>query len=371
MQYLSLSKLSAALISLFILTVLPLPLAAKIVIAQGGASGYIMKSSLPAVALAIASDVEIIKFDVVLSSDDQLLVLQNADITETTNVTDIFPERARMNNRYYTFDFTLEEIKNLRLLDPGAKNPAVLSSLFTIHSLEEELAFITTLNANYEKNNTVAIELRKPWLHRKEGKDITRPLLNLLQQFGYGESQNEAFIFSYDAAELQRIRKNLLPEMNMVAQLVQLIELNDGQETKTEEWGEWISYNYDWMFSKSGMRALNSSVAAIGLPKEMLSSPEGDLLLTDFINTAHQLGTMIFTFSVEKDAMTRMPFADSFEEELEFFYFTADVDAVMTAYCKDTLHYLQNRPLASIPAPESAEQNTKDPLHITNPAEFQ
>lgn len=371
MQYLSLPKLSATLAVLLLMTVLPLPLAAKTVIAQGGASGYIMKNSLPAVALAIASGVEIIKFDVVLSSDNQLLILKSADITENTNVADIFPERAREDERYYTFDFTLEEIKKLRLLDPELKNPATLTSLFTIHSLEEELAFITTLNTNYEKNNTVAIELRKPWLHRKEGKDITRPLLNLLEQFGYGESQNEAFIFSYDAVELQRIRKELLPEIGMAVQLVQLIEFNDGEETKTEEWGEWISYNYDWMFSKSGMRALNSSVAAIGLPKEMISSPEGVLLLPDFISTAHQLGTMIFTFSVEKDEVTRMPFADSFEEELEFFYFTANVDAVVTTYCKDTLHYLQNRAVAPILVPNSTEQNAKDPLHLTNPAELQ
>ncbi len=365
------SKLSSACVVLTILTLLPLPLAAKIVIAQGGASGYLMNNSLPAVALAVAGDAEIITFNVVLSADDQVLVLDSIDITDITNVADIFPDRAREDGRYYSFDFSLEDIRSLRLHDPAAINPPTLSSLFRIHTLEEELAFITALNRNYEKNNTVAIELRKPWLHHKEGKDLTRPLFSILQQFGYGETQNDAFIFSYDANELRRIRKEFLPRTGMTVQLVQLIDSNDGQETKTQEWGEWVSYNYDWMFSRSGIRALSSSVAAIGLPKEMLASPEGELLLADFTATAHQLGTMIFAFSVEKDELTRLPFISSFEEELEFFYFTADVDAILTSYCKDALLYLQNRATGQGGTPDSLQQETEAPLQPKSPADLQ
>ena len=166
--------------------------------------------------------------------------------------------------------------------------------------------------------------------------------------------------------------------MGMRIKLVQLIESNEGQETMSEEWGEWTSYNYDWMFSKSGLRSLSASVAAIGLPKQMLADSQGKLLLADFVKNARQLDTMIFTFPIQKEEASRLPFVESFDEELEFFYFTVGVDGIVTDFCKDALNYLKNRvekagssmePVQIIPP--SVEIKSDDPLQLTNPAELE
>jgi glycerophosphoryl diester phosphodiesterase len=372
------TKQLSSLLVLLVLALSPLPATAKLVIAQGGASGYLMEHSLPSVALAIAMDADIIKIDVVLTADNEVIVLGSPDIAKASNVAEVFPDRIREDGHYYALDFTLEEIRTLTLRDPAKRFSEELYLRLNIPTLGEELALIGALNKSLEKHSSIAVELRQPWLHRREGKDLAMPVLSILQQYGYTGATDNIFILSYDTMELQRIRKQLLPQMGMGIKLVQLIESNEGQETMTEEWGEWTSYNYDWMFSKSGLRSLTSSVAAIGLPKHMLADSRGNLLLTDFVENAHHLNTMIFTFSVQKDEYSQVPFVNSFEEELEFFYFSAGVDAIVTDFCKDALHYLKNRPEKPVypiePArdiPPSVELIPDDPLQITSPVKLE
>ncbi len=354
--------------------------ATKLVIAQGGASGYLMGNSSPAVTMAVLINSDIIKFDTVLTADNEVIVVPSPKIKTYTNVTEIFPDRTRDDGEYYALDFTLEELRRLTLQGGAEDFPDELLPRFRIPTLQEELSLIYALNKNRDVPVQLAIEIKQIWLHRRAEKDLSKAVLNLLQKFGYGGASGRVLLMSYDTMELQRIRKQLLPEMGMPLQLVQLIESNEGEENMVEEWGELKSYNYDWMFSKSGLRSLAGSVAAIALPKYMLADSDGKLLLNDFVRNSQQLGTMIFTFPVQKEKNNRVPFLNSFDEELEFFYFTAGVDGIITDYCKDTLFFLKNRveqPAATLAAepeetvPPSMEIISSDPLQLTSPLEFE
>ncbi|HIQ37303.1 MAG TPA: glycerophosphodiester phosphodiesterase [Desulfocapsa sulfexigens] len=368
------TKQYSVLLVLLSFSLCPIPAVAKLVIAQGGSSGYLMEHSLPSVALAVAMDSDIIKIDTVLTADNEVIVLGSPDIAKATNVAEIFPDRIRDDGKYYALDFTLDEIRELTLRDPAGRFPKELQPNLKIPTLEETLALIVALDKSLEKNSRVAVELKQAWLHRKEGKDLTKPVLTILQKYGYTGQSDKTFLMSYDEEELKRIKKQLLPEMGMSIKLVQLIESNEGQETMVEEWGEWRSYNYDLMFFKSGLRSLSRTVAAIALPKYMLVDSEGKLLRNDFVKNAQQLGTMIFTFPVQKDERMRLPFVHSFDEELEFFYFTVGVDGIITDFCRDALDFLKNRvekPVVLIDTeqviPPSMEITPEDPLQLTSP----
>jgi glycerophosphoryl diester phosphodiesterase len=352
----------------------PLSAMAKMVIAQGGGSGYLMEHTLPSVALAVAMNSDIIKIDTVLTADNEVIVLGSPNIAKATNVAEIFPDRIRESGKYYALDFTLDEIRRLTLRDPAGRFPKELQPNLRIPTLEEMLALIVALDRGLEKNSRIAVEIKQAWLHRKEGKDLTKPVLTILQKYGYTGQSDKTFLMSYDEKELKRIKKQLLPEMGMSIKLVQLIDSNEGQETMVEEWGEWRSYNYDLMFFKSGLRSLSRNVAAIGLPKYMLVDSEGKLLRNDFVKNAQQLGTMVFTFPVQKDDNMRLPFIHSFDEELEFFYFTVGVDGIITDFCKDALDFLKTRvdkpavPIDSVQViPPSIEITAEDPLQLTSP----
>jgi hypothetical protein len=105
----------------------------------------------------------------------------------------------------------------------------------------------------------------------------------------------------------------------------------------------------------------------------MLVDAVGNLKLESFVTNAQKLGTMVFTFPVQNDNQTRVPFLNSFTEELEFFYFTVGVDGISTDFCKDANHYLDNR-IAPQPAPAEEDKlsladkpKASDPRQLTRP----
>ena len=92
---------------------------AKIVIAHRGASGYLPEHTLPAYALAHGMGADFIEPDLVLTRDGHLICLHDIYLQETTNVEQLFPDRARDDGRWYAADFTLDEIRRL----PGRGAP--------------------------------------------------------------------------------------------------------------------------------------------------------------------------------------------------------------------------------------------------------
>ncbi|WP_275066234.1 glycerophosphodiester phosphodiesterase family protein, partial [Enterococcus faecium] len=53
----------------------------------------------------------------VMTKDDQLVVLHDHYLDRVTDVAERFPNRARADGRYYAIDFTLAEIKTLRVTE--------------------------------------------------------------------------------------------------------------------------------------------------------------------------------------------------------------------------------------------------------------
>ena len=384
--------LQTCCIGLFLSITLCSPLSAsqpKLVIAQGGAAEHLMEHNLPSVTLAAAMGADMIKIDLVLTSDNEVIVFSSPTLDKRTDVAEKFPTRARDDGKFYVLDFTLEEIRQLTLRDPERDLQSDPQLRLTIPTFAEELSLIKRLERALDKNIPLAVEMTQPWFHRKEERDISIATLHILKEYGYGIRNDNIFLLSYDVAELKYLAKSLLPERQMGVRLVQLIDSNDGSEAMTLEWGEWVSYNYDWMFSNTGIRSLATFVAAIGLPKNMLVDSQGQLKLENFVNNAHHLNLQIFTFPVNMEDPARPPFAGNFEGELEHFYFTVGVDGIITDSCGEAVHYLRNRtvplqvPLqetetrqdalptpAQEQAPPSAlpvEQEAKDPLQLTIP----
>jgi glycerophosphoryl diester phosphodiesterase len=87
----------------------------KIVIAHRGASGYLPEHTLPAKAMAYAQGADYLEQDLVMTKDDHLVVLHDHYLDRVTDVADRFPDRARKDGRYYAIDFTLDEIKSLKV----------------------------------------------------------------------------------------------------------------------------------------------------------------------------------------------------------------------------------------------------------------
>ena len=85
----------------------------KIVIAHRGASGYLPEHTLAAKSMAYAMGANYIEQDVVMTRDDVLIVLHDITLDRTTDVAEKFPDRSRVDGRFYAIDFTLKEIQSL------------------------------------------------------------------------------------------------------------------------------------------------------------------------------------------------------------------------------------------------------------------
>ena len=89
-------------------------------IAHRGASAYAPEHTLPAYALAIEMGADYVEQDLQLTRDGVLICMHDTTLERTTNVEEIFPDRATEVERrgerrqvWRVADFTLEEIKTL------------------------------------------------------------------------------------------------------------------------------------------------------------------------------------------------------------------------------------------------------------------
>ncbi len=226
------------------------PKSDKIVIAHRGASGYLPEHTLTAKAMAYAMQPDYIEQDIVLSKDNIPVVIHDIHLDEVTDVAEKFPERKREDGRYYVIDFNYEELKLLQVLerfDPKTGKQVYESrfpkgeSNFQLHSLYEEIELIQGLNKSTGNNIGIYPEIKEPAFHLKEGKNISKIVLNVLSLYGYRTKADNCILQCFDTNELKRIRQ----ELNSDLFLVQLIESKE-EESQLDEFVQYADGIGPW-----------------------------------------------------------------------------------------------------------------------------
>ncbi|MEL4014995.1 glycerophosphodiester phosphodiesterase [Dryocola clanedunensis] len=329
----------------------------KIVIAHRGASGYLPEHTLPAKAMAYAQGADYLEQDLVMTKDDRLVVLHDHYLDRVTDVAKRFPERARKDGRYYAIDFTLAEIKSLKFTEgfdivdgkqvqtfPG-RFPMGKSD-FRVHTFEEEIEFVQGLNHSTGKNIGIYPEIKAPWFHHQEGKDIAAKTLEVLKRYGYTGKQDKVYLQCFDAAELKRIKTTLEPKLGMDLKLVQLIAFTDWNETQEKQAdGKWVNYSYDWMFKPGAMKEIARYADGIGPDYHMLvaaGSTKGNVRLTDMVTEAHASKLTVHPYTVRADALPE--YVSDVNELYDVLYNKAGVDGVFTDFPDKGVQFLHQQP---------------------------
>ncbi|WP_255547815.1 glycerophosphodiester phosphodiesterase [Crassaminicella indica] len=349
-------KIFAVLISLLILcSSVSFAQGDKIVIAHRGASGYLPEHSMAAKAMAYAMGVDYIEQDVVMTKDNKLVVLHDHYLDRVTNVAKVYPNRKRKDGRYYAIDFTLDEIKGLKMTEgfhmKDGKEEAnfpqrfpIWKSDFKVHTLEEEIEMIQGLNKSTGKNVGIYPEIKAPWFHRHEGKDISVEVLKVLKKYGYTKKDDKVYLQCFDPNELKRIKNELLPKFNMDIKLVQLMAETSWNETMEYKDGKAVPYNYDWMFKKGAMKEIAKYADGVGPWKPMIikdGSTRDHLIITDLVKEAHEAGMEVHPYTFRLDNGRIPPYAASFEDMLDTFYYKVGVDGVFTDFPDRAVDFLR------------------------------
>ncbi|MBV1908366.1 MAG: glycerophosphodiester phosphodiesterase [Kangiellaceae bacterium] len=338
------------------------PIESQIVIAHRGASGYAPEHSLVAKAIAHTMGVDFIEQDVVMTKDNHLVVLHDPFLDRVTNVMELFPKRSRKINdeaRWLAIDFTLAEIKSLDMtegfkLDPKTQSKfspyplrfPLFKSSFRVSTLQEEIELIQGLNHSTGKDIGIYVEVKAPWLHRREGKDISKATLSVLKKYGYENKSDKVFFQCFDPEELKRVKQDLLTELSMDIKLVQLIAETSWNETMIESDGQLVPYNYDWMFEAGGMKEVSKYADGIGPWMPMLVSRDSAparLTESKLLQSARDNSLLVHPYTVRKEAAQIPPFAKDFNHLLEILLNDLKVDGVFSDHPDLVLDFINDR----------------------------
>jgi glycerophosphoryl diester phosphodiesterase len=286
----------------------------KVVIAHRGASGYLPEHTREAKALAYGQGADFLEQDVVATRDGALVVLHDIYLDDVTDVALRFPERRRPDGHHYVIDFDLEELRQLavherrrrgsdELLFPGRfLDPSIA---FRVVTLDEEIRLIRELNRATGKTVGIYPEIKRPDWHRQHGVDLSARLLTALESHGYRNAADPAFVQCFDAAELERCRRDLDTRLR----LVQLVE---GDETG------------DAMLTRGGLERIAAYADVVAPSYLQVGAPgeDGSLRAQPWVEDVSQAGLELHTYTLRRERLP--PGVRDFESLLTFFLTVAD-----------------------------------------------
>jgi glycerophosphoryl diester phosphodiesterase len=273
-----------------------LPPAAKSSVAHRGASAYAPEHTLAAYRLAVAQGADYVEQDLAVTRDGVLICLHDESLERTTNVEEMYPDRATMDSatgrrRWLAADFTLAEI---RRLDAGSWFDARFAGE-RVPTWDEAVATVGTSAGLYP-------ELKTPDLYRGRGIDQVRLFVESMRRPPLADrARGSVIVQSFDDRALRDLAATL-PSIPRTF----LIEVRDGPR--------WLS--------RTGLAQVAAFASGIGPAKTLLDGhPE-------VVEWAHEAGLKVtpYTFTT-RGAPTRFP---DVADEMRFYLTTLGVDALFT-----------------------------------------
>ncbi|GAB3022645.1 glycerophosphodiester phosphodiesterase [Bowmanella dokdonensis] len=307
--------------------------ARPLVIAHRGASAYLPEHTLEAAVLAHGMNADYIEQDLVLSKDGVPVVLHDIHLETVTDVEQRFPKRAREDGRYYAIDFTLAELKTLRVherTDTSGRQVYTKrypgQSPFQIATFEEQIELISALNRTRHRQTGLYPEIKSPAFHRREGLDISKIVLALLDSYGLNHPGARVYLQCFDYEELKRLKK----ELGAHVMLVQLIGENGWQESATD---------YDWLISRPGLEAVARIADGIGpwIPQLLDSSGRAP---SSLLLNARELGLSVHPYTFRSD---QLPSGQTEQQHLELLLNQLQVDGLFTDFPDRVVAFISAR----------------------------
>lgn len=303
------------------------------VIAHRGASGYLPEHTLEAVILAYAQGADYIEQDLVLTKDLQLVVLHDIHLETVTDVEQVFPTRKREDGRYYALDFTLAELKTLRVHErTDEQGKQVFSqrfdgqSDFRIATFEQEIELIAQLNRQFKRNVGLYPEIKSPAWHKSQGVDISQLVLNTLRKHNLDNLDSQVYVQCFDFAEVQRLRNDLGAKVK----LVQLLAENSWNESASD---------YDFLRTPQGLKEIAKVAQGIGPWLPHLMNIE-TMQPTSLMHDAHAQNLLVHPYTFRKE---QLPANLTAEQTLAVLFDTLQVDGIFTDFTDTVVNYLHNK----------------------------
>lgn len=228
------------------------------IIAHRGASAFLPEHTLEAYSYAHALGADFIETDIVITKDLEAICLHDIYLEPTTNVEEIFPKRNRPDGHWYAIDFTLKEIKKLKVHERSENLKQVFTnrfplnkSSFSVPTFKEFIELVQGLNKSTGKNIGIYPEIKKPEFHEKEGINSKQLTINIIKNYGYFSQPNSLYIQSFDPKSLKWVF-NQFNTLN----LIQLIGENSWKDA---------SADFNFLKTNDGLNEIMKYAQGIGI----------------------------------------------------------------------------------------------------------
>ena len=263
----------------------------KVLIAHRGHSAHAPEHTLPAFELALASGADYLEHDLQITRDGVLVCLHDQTLDRTTNVADVFPERARAiasgspAGRWFVHDFALAEV---RALDAGAWFDAAFAGA-------RVPTFLEALAAAAGRAE-LCVELKDPDVYERLGVDMLTLFAAELARVS-----QRPIVQSFHEPTMRRAARVLDPSLPRVL----LIEPEDAHKWNTA----------------AALGELSAFVTGIGPKKDILAADP------DLVSRAHTAGLTVTPWTFRSRSCA--PFPDV-KSEMAHYLDVLDVDGVIT-----------------------------------------
>ena len=287
----------------------------KVVIAHRGASGYLPEHTLEAYAMAHAQGADYIEPDLVLTKDGVFICLHDIHLGPTTDVEVRFPNRKRADGHWYPADFSLAEIKQLRVHERLPDRFPKDRSAFEVPTFEEMIELIQGLNLTTGREAGIYPEIKAPAWHEKEGLPMEKAVLDVLAKYGYDGPDSKVFLQCFEAGPLKKVRH----ELGSTIPTVMLV--GGGAAAKQ-------------LMTEKGLDEVATFANGIGPSKTLIeANPE-------VVKWAHDRNLKVHPYTFRADSYPTKKY-ESFAAELEQFFRRYDVDGLFTDFPDVAVRFLE------------------------------
>jgi glycerophosphoryl diester phosphodiesterase len=290
----------------------------RLVIGHRGASGYLPEHTLESYALAHGQGADYIEPDLVRTRDGAFICLHDLYLEPTTDVATVFPDRARADGRYYAADFTLEEVRRLRVRERLDRRFPQGASRFAVPTFEEMIELLAGLNRTTGRRAGIYPELKQPAFHRAEGLAMEEAFLAIARRYRLGAPDSTPiFVQCFEPEPLREMRR-------LGSSLPQIFLLDEDAAPQV---------------APAGLDAVVAYADGIGPAKLLI---ERDPAL---VERAHRRGLVVHPWTFRADDVGA-GYAD-LEGELEAFYGKYGVDGLFTDFPDRARRWLDSRGAAA------------------------
>jgi len=301
-----------------------------LIIAHRGASGHTPEHTLHSYKLAVDMGADVFEPDLVITKDGTLIARHENEISKTTDVADLFPDRKTIKvidgksiEGFFTEDFTLDEIRTLKTRERLPFRSQDENGLYPIATFEEVLQLRAELSQIHGQEIGIAPELKHSTYFRSINLPLEDKFIELIRKYQLEGVGAPVMVQSFEVSNLKYLHKKL-PHI----QIVQL--LDEVQERPADQ----AAITYADMATEAGMEEIARYADWISPWKPYIIpfDPQTKRLLkpTRFVELAQRQGLKVvpYTFRNENEFLS---VEDQGRPKQEYWrFFELGVDAVFS-----------------------------------------